>query len=196
MIRLLSDSIDLPTGNMRAFAIDENTALVVSSNGAGGHVGSLIGERGMLVIDLAHANTASIDGEDTFSITGVMASRLSHGDVWDFPSSKLVPASYKVQIKESSSTVPYISTDIFSSSSFEFDAVTSSLISSASSTSYGTTKESNPRFTMRVGKVWSDLDLKDPSVSGLSGIGYGGINPLTGIFETSFANLWISIAAE
>ena len=54
MIKLMADALVLPTGNTKGFAIDENTALVVTPT-QGGHTGSVIGERGVLILDFSRA---------------------------------------------------------------------------------------------------------------------------------------------
>ena len=91
MIKLMADSLSLPSGHTRAFAIDENTALVVlpketgGGGGGGGHYGTLIGERGALVLDFQKVKiSGKTDNTSVYSIYGVKASRMSSGDSWDF----------------------------------------------------------------------------------------------------------------
>ena len=88
----MADSLSLPSGHTRAFAIDENTALVVlpketgGGGGGGGHYGTIIGERGVLVLDFQKVKISGKTDNNTsvYSIYGVKASRLSSGDSWDF----------------------------------------------------------------------------------------------------------------
>lgn len=186
MIRLMTDSVDIPSGSTRAFAVDENTALVVTT-GVDGDVGELIGERGMLIIDISEAVVDrqtnlqhASNGGQFYPIYNVKTTKLTHGDIYDFSSMKLIPSVYKQLLKESTSD-PYVSHDIFNQGSFEYDSVVSSLLSSSSEMSYGTTKEDAPTYTVELQKV------KDRTKA------FGGIDPATGIFEISYEDLFVSI---
>jgi len=188
MIRLLADSYDLPSGHTRAFAIDENTALVVTPDGSGGDVGDLIGARGALVLDMSGASFSGSRPQDGsfYPVYNVKATRLSHGDQWDFSKMKLIPAPYKVLLKETNADV-YVSSDIFSGDSFEFDQVTTSLLMSTAASSYGITKQSQPAYSLQVSK--NSPDGSDTATAK----GYGGTDPVTGEFEVSFENLHLNV---
>ena len=81
----------LTTAALRAFAIDENTALVVTGTWAG-RTASVIGERGVLVLD---ASAAALKPSDTVRISHVRAMRISEGDSLDLSTLTLTPASFK-----------------------------------------------------------------------------------------------------
>lgn len=84
----------LTTAALRAFAIDENTALVVTGPWAS-RTASVIGERGVLVLD---ASAAALAPSDTVRISRVRAMRISEGDSLDLSTLALTPASFKTTI--------------------------------------------------------------------------------------------------
>ena len=211
MIKLMADTRTHPVGSTRAFGIDENTALVVT--GPWSHrVGEVIGERGVYVFDTAHS-VLPMSTTDTSSVTsslfGIRTHRLSVGDRIDLNTLAVSPASYKrAMAGRETSEVAKTSTNVFGEGTFEFDTIATSLFSSKSHSTVGLTMEASPQYSVVLDKTWSTcMQSASATVSGTSldamGLsagantiaqGFDGVNPNTGLYAYSYADLCINIS--
>ena len=202
MIELLVDTFSYPSGDTRAFGIDENTAMVVSGPW-GGRQGKVLGERGVLIMDISTASIEDSVNSDKSTkresvsmfhtrIDGVSISRMSSGDLIDLSTLVITPAEYKRPMTDRESDHPVkISEDIFSDSTFQFDLIAQSLFSSTATMTYGLTVETKPaQLIVSIGKYWN----ASTSLSQLRASGFDGIDPDSGIYAYSYVNMWLSIA--
>lgn len=158
MIRLLSDTKNLPKGTARGFGVDENTALVVTHLGTPQAVGSVIGTGGVTFFDLTSSfvDTSQRD----FSIRDVYLAYLTHGDEYKFDSNDVSFAVNKMPIKgRENYDRALTSNDVFygknasSTRKPEFVRVAASIFDSRLDVaSYGVTYERNPRFRVDMSK--------------------------------------------
>lgn len=186
LVQLLSDTSSLPTGHNRAFGIDENTALVVT--GPWGHrVGTVIGERGVVVFDVASAVLSSGD------IQGVWSARLSEGDVIDLATLSVTFAAFKKSMAGREADIePESSHDIFRDDAFEVDRIAKSLFESTARSTSGHTAQSNPRFVVDLNKEWKGAD---GSVV-LTAVAADGVNPATGIYAFSYSGIQLDFIRQ
>lgn len=200
MIKLMADTHSHPVGSTRAFGIDENTALVVTGPWSQ-RVGEVIGERGVYIFNTAETVlpvTLPDGASSTETLIGVRTHRLSVGDRIDLTTLAVVPASYKTPLsgRETSETAK-ASADIFGAGSFEFDAIATSLFTSTARFTSGVTAETGPQFEVHLDKSWSacmGVDAAMPVSAVQDARGFDGINPATGLYAYSYADLCINIA--
>eukprot|EP01032_Pedospumella_encystans_P007544 gene7544-9041_t len=190
LIQLLVDSSDVTRGAMRAFGVDENTALVVTGPW-NARSATVLGQRGAWIFssqDAAHSDL-------TATTTGVSVSRISNGDVLDLNSYQITPAAYKSALVQSA-TVAATSSNIFGEEVFELDRIALSLLqSSVSAVTQGTTKQSSPQVVVKLGKHWRDA-LENSSNNNKQAQGFGGTDPSTGLFAYCFSDLWLSMSVQ
>ncbi len=192
VIQMLVDTAAFPSGYHRAFGVDENTALVVT--GDWNHrVGTVIGERGMLVMDVSFASKSPAKSGDHFDINGVWLARLSEGDVIDLNSLRVVPAAFKTSLSGRETSEPAAqSKDIFAENIFEFDRVTQSLVTSKDIVTSGTTLQTKPlQFQVDIGKVWP-AGVNGPKRQAEA---FDGVDPATGVYAFTYVGLWADIRA-
>lgn len=84
----------LTTASLRAFAIDENTALVVTGPWSA-RTASVIGQRGVLILD---TSAAALNPSADVRISRVRATRISEGDSLDLSTLALTPADFKTSM--------------------------------------------------------------------------------------------------
>mmetsp|Transcript_31908 Transcript_31908/g.45932 ORF Transcript_31908/g.45932 Transcript_31908/m.45932 type:complete len:432 (-) Transcript_31908:363-1658(-) len=192
MIRLMTDSRTLPTGSLRAFGVDENTALVVTGPWLQ-RSASVIGERGVLMLDATDAeqplSTSSYNNNNNIvpALVKLRATRLSVGDSLDLSSWQLTPASFKVAMAGRETPLPpATSQDVFAEGSFEFDSLTRSLLLSTSQSTQGVSKETSPQAVLTVSKA-------PASGAANTAQGFDGINPTTGLYAYTYSELWVSV---
>lgn len=184
LLRLLSDSVSLPSGNIRAFGVDENTALVVTGPWSG-RTGKIIGERGVMIFDIA---SSTIIKDSSWSIADVEVSHLTRGDTIDLLAFSKHPADYKTSLRgRESNEHAEISENIFQHDTFEFNKVATSLFNSLDYETYGETLQNNPKFVVAMSKVWDDSRQCE---------GYDGTDPDTGIYSISYIGMRVSISAK
>ena len=100
----------LTTASLRAFAIDENTALVVTGPWSG-RTASVIGQRGVLVLD---TSAAALYPSTDVRISRVRAMRISEGDSLDLSTLALIPANFKASMSgRETDDKPKTSTNVF-----------------------------------------------------------------------------------
>lgn len=176
LVQLILDSLSLPAGYTRAFGVDENTALIVTGPW-GNRIGSVIGERGVLVFDAAYA-TVTHEG-----IFGVWNARLSEGDTIDLNNLNVGFALFKrLMAPREEDTPPESSKDIFRVGTFEIDRMSQSLFESTSRRTEGSTLQTNPRFEVHLNKDWDD-DFIDAAVAA------DGVDPKTSVYAFSYSGL-------
>ena len=197
LLRLLMDTRGYPTGSRVAFGVDENTALVVTGGEGGSREGRVIGERGVMMIDITHASV-SADG-NYWGMRDVSISHLTSGDVLHLATYTVTPAGYKSPMslsEQEREVVP--SYDIFASDGgvsgprpvvhssapavpapalFEFDRVARELFESTATNTTSFTREQSPvQYKVYMGK-------------GSASAGYSGVDPSTNAASFSYSNL-------
>lgn len=199
LIQLLLDSRSFPAGSLRAYGVDENTALVVTGDWAN-RIGTVIGQRGVSIYDITESNTESSIGsisavtyKETFA--DVRATRLSDGDFIDFNSMKVQFAAYKTRMQTREKVSPVaISEDIFNEGGFEFDGIARSLFQSTEDRTYGRTAEVDPKLIMVLSKDKRTVPSKESKTRTFSrAAGFDGFNPSTGAYAYSYSDLWIAV---
>lgn len=181
LIQLLIDSSGLPTGSTLGFGIDENTALIITGDWTH-RTGSVIGQRGVLVLDISEANNNNNNG--TIDYQNIKAMRLSTGDSLDFNFMKLVPADYKTNMKlEESSDDVATTNNVFEEDTFQFDLITKSLFKTKALSTYGLSNETNPQIFVTISKT--DFSA-----------GYDGVDPVTGLYAYSYEGMRIDVNSK
>lgn len=187
MIRLLADSLSFPTGSPVAFGIDENTALVVTGKGEY-RTGKVIGQRGVVLMDISSANISQINGQ--WAIENVLVSHLTSGDTIRLPTLEVTPAAFKVSLAgRETSKHASSSRDIFASEEtnspdvFQFNEVAESLFNSHDTTTKGYTAEQRPLYVVKMSKS-------------AESVGMDGADPATGLYWFSYYKMQVNIFAE
>ena len=86
---------------------------------------SVIGQRGVLVIDISQA---TISDANVVNYNNIQAMRLSIGDKLDLNTFELFPASFKTNMKYNATSDAVLTTDdVFAEDTFQFDVITNSL---------------------------------------------------------------------
>ncbi|MFF0410544.1 cyanophycinase [Kitasatospora sp. NPDC004745] len=144
MVRLAAD-----TGHNRAFGIDEDTALVVTSPGTAAETSTVVGTNGVSILDLRTAVVSTRNGY--WSADNVKWSYLTSGDTYD-PAS-WTTASTKPAYAPATGTVGTRWSDVFSSPKpntahpYRMVEMATELVNSGrSTTQYGISYESGPTF--------------------------------------------------
>jgi cyanophycinase len=194
LISLAMDSTSNPLSSLFAYGVDENTALVITGSW-GNRQGTVIGERGVFIINLAKASLLPPTSDHPLrEYHDVLISRLSTGDVLTFtgPSSGQGYGSVKIASFKSSllsrekDSLPISSKNIFGEYLFEFDDVLQSLITSTASSASGVTKEHSPQYQVVIEKV------KEGGAEGDMGCvsqTFDGTDPSTGKYEWTYTCL-------
>jgi cyanophycinase len=182
MLELMIDTRSTPVGSTRAFGIDENTAMVVTGPFSA-RKADIIGERGVLVLDISRASVAA----EAKAISGVVFHRLSVGDSIDLNSLAVTPAADKQAMAgRETSDVAKTSSNVFAYDTFELDAIAQSLLSSRATATYGVTKETKPQFKVTLSKT------RDGDAS-LLAKGYDGVHPTYGTYTYTYTDMSVSI---
>ncbi|MFJ9523053.1 cyanophycinase [Kitasatospora sp. NPDC101801] len=144
MVRLAAD-----TGHNRAFGIDEDTALVVTAPGTAAESSTVVGTNGVSVLDLRTSVVSTHSGY--WSADNVKWSYLTSGDTYN-PAS-WTTTSTKPSHAPTTGTVGTRWTDVFSSPKpntahpYQMVKMATELVNAGrSTTQYGISYESNPRF--------------------------------------------------
>lgn len=95
LIRLTWDTRTLARGTTHAFGVDQNTALVVTGIGSADPVGEVIGEAGVLHVNVTGARAGSSSSGD-FSLHNTFVSYLTQNDKYHFVTGKIDWAPWKV----------------------------------------------------------------------------------------------------
>jgi cyanophycinase len=203
LVSLAMDTMSHPLSSVYAYGVDENTALVITGSW-GNRKGTVIGERGVFIANLAKASLIG-QGEENVSreYHDVIISRLSTGDVLSFSAggssashsdddsygSVEIP-SFKSSLAAREKDVPPASSqNIFGEYLFEFDTVLQSFITSTASSAVGFSKEQSPELMVEFQKVKSgELDEV-----GCSSQAYDGTDPSTGKYEWTYTCLKMKI---
>lgn len=146
-VRLAAD-----TGERRVFGLDPNTALVVDAAGTARERLSVIGQRGISVVDLGGARERT-DADGNWGISGVRWTWLTRGDRYDPRRDRITPAADTSALARADRDVAFSTTDVFSSlrgdsSGFELVSLAKDLVGTTRPSASGTTLEDDPRFTV------------------------------------------------
>lgn len=208
LLRLLSDTMGYPSGNKMAFGVDENTALVItyesepvssSCPSAAVHssytrpVGRIIGQRGVVVIDVRDAIVLTEGGH--WGIENVRMSHLTAQDKIDLLSYAMTPAAYKTPLAGNEHyEFATTSNNIFEEGTFAFNSVATSLFNSRMQNStFGLTESlKTPRFIVKMGKF---SEYEADQGSDIQGYGFEGTDPNSGEYSISYINLHVSVSA-
>lgn len=180
LVKLLVDSALLPAGHTRAYGVDENTALVVTGPWQK-RVGTIIGERGVVVFD---TSKAVVDGQD---ISNIWNARLTEKDSIDLNSLEVTFAPFKsLMAGREVDLSPKASLDIFREGTFEVDGVSLSLFQSTHRGVESVTLQKSPQFRVEMRK---DAAMEE----GAQAVAADGVNPLTGIYYFSYQGLTLNM---
>lgn len=187
LLRLLSDTRMLPMGSQYAFGVDENTALVVSGDW-NDRIGTIIGERGVMLFDITRAAVdVNMNNSTNWSIFGAHLSHMTRGDVIRFATYDITAAAYKRPIPQEEQTAhAETSLDIFEEDTFEFNRIAVSLYNSVDQDTYGLTRVTR--------KDASDLKQYNVTMHRCDSIGYSGTDPVTNISSTSYTNMCVDMS--
>jgi cyanophycinase len=198
LVSLAMDTMSHPLSSVYAFGVDENTALVIT--GAwGNRQGTVIGERGVFIANLAKASLIRQEEESEYH--DILISRLSTGDVLSFSGSSsstsvgssygsIEFASFKSSLANREQNVsPVSSNNIFGEYLFEFDTLLQSFVTSTASSASGFSKEQSPELMVEFQKV----KAAENDEVGCSSQAYDGTDPSTGKYEWSYACLKMKI---
>eukprot|EP01106_Pelomyxa_sp_JSP_P003485 TRINITY_DN1522_c0_g1_i1.p1 TRINITY_DN1522_c0_g1~~TRINITY_DN1522_c0_g1_i1.p1 ORF type:complete len:171 (-),score=74.22 TRINITY_DN1522_c0_g1_i1:192-704(-) len=138
---------------VRAYGVDENTALVVTATNATA-TAAVVGTGGVLVADLASATIAT---SPSWSARGVVTAYATDGDAVDLVTGAVTFAATKVPLEgREHTTTASTSDDIFSYklSSEEYVRVATSLFDASQSTSTtGNSYQSKPTYQVAFSKM-------------------------------------------
>lgn len=152
---LAMDTISNPLSSLYAYGIDENTALVITGPW-NQRQGTIIGERGMFIIDLTSATLEQTNDGLYQEYHNILISRVSHDDIiqWSTTSPTITIPSYKTSLtNREQDIIPNESKDIFGEYNYEFDNLLYSLITSTATSTNGYTLHSSPQFKVKVQKI-------------------------------------------
>ncbi|KAH3786890.1 cyanophycinase-like [Dreissena polymorpha] len=184
MIRLLADTRMLGKGTNRAIGVDENTALVVTHADTNQSSGLVIGDAGVTLIDLTHAQ---IHPSKHFNISGVYVTYLTKGDVIRLTDQTVTFASTKTPMRgHERNDAVFQSNDVFAKADIplkpEFVRIaTSTFDARRGRTTHGFSKETGPRFRVEM------------SASANDAVGFVERNASFATDITSYKNLRVSI---
>eukprot|EP00095_Tigriopus_kingsejongensis_P000431 maker-scaffold171_size289870-snap-gene-1.37 protein:Tk00431 transcript:maker-scaffold171_size289870-snap-gene-1.37-mRNA-1 annotation:"hypothetical protein CAPTEDRAFT_193384" len=189
MIRLLSDTKDIPMGTNNGAGIDENTAFIVTSDLNGqNRRAEVLGENGVFLVDVGSSHVQEIN--DVWTIDTVYADFLEEGDIFDLEAWSLIDvAAYKSDlVGQEAWAEAETSTDIFYGNREDPDLppvltrVATSLFDARADSTWGKTGEKRPQFQLNF-------------IKGQYSVGYGGVHPSSGQFGVSYQDLIIDIVA-
>ncbi|MGL5819581.1 MAG: cyanophycinase [Phycicoccus sp.] len=140
------------TGERRVFGLDPDTALVVDAAGTAHEQLSVLGERGVSVVDLADARVRT-DADGRWGIRGVRWSWLTSGDRYDPRRERVVPARDTRLLTRVDRPVEVRTGDVFGSlrgdsPGFELVSLARDLVATTRRSASGTTLEDDPRFVV------------------------------------------------
>lgn len=195
LVALAMDTISHPLSSVYAYGVDENTALVITGSW-GNRKGTVIGERGVFIANLAQA--ALINDEKNREYHDVIISRLSTGDSISFSGSATTDSYGSIAIAGFKSSlvnrerdiIPVPSKNIFGEYLFEFDTLLQSFITSTATSTYGLTKEQSPQLMVEFQKVSLNDNYGCVSQS------FDGTDPTTGKYEWTYTCLKMNIVPK
>ncbi|MGL5851472.1 MAG: cyanophycinase [Phycicoccus sp.] len=140
------------TGERRVFGLDPDTALVVDAAGTAHERLSVIGERGVSVMDLTDARVR-IDAAGRWGVRGVRWSWLTRGDRYDPRQDRVIPARATRPLAGVDRDVEVRTGDVFGSlrgdsPGFELVSLARDLVATTRQSASGTTLEDDPRFVV------------------------------------------------
>ncbi|EWT02078.1 cyanophycinase [Intrasporangium oryzae NRRL B-24470] len=170
-IRLAAD-----TGNRRVFGLDPNTALVVDHAGTASEELSVIGQRGISVLDLAAART-STDAAGRWAIDGVRWTWLTRGDRYDPRHDRTTAAGDTAYLSPVDRPVAVETDDVFSSlrgtsPGYELIGLARDIVATTQSSASGTTLEHDPQFTVTLTRA---ADTSARTRDGSTAVAFSGL---------------------
>ena len=152
-------------------------------------VGEVIGQRGVMLMDISHAESGMETGGDSWSIQNVSVSHMTAHDQIYFSDYTIHPAAFKtlmttreVDEKVTVSRNIFAKEEVEGEDAFQFNSIALSLFSSASKTTYGLTHEKSPLYQVDMTK-------------GTYSEGYDGIDPDTGLYSFSYYQMMVDMHA-
>ncbi|SCE92893.1 cyanophycinase [Micromonospora mirobrigensis] len=169
-LRLAAD-----TGHDRVYGVGEDTALIVTGAGTATESARVVGSNGVSILDLRSAEVGQVGGH--WSIDGVRWSYLTDGDGYDPVRWQVTKAPDSAPVVPQERAVASPTTDVFGSYALR-DAALDLAGAGRSTTTTGTTAETDPRFVVGLTEG-----------AGFRAYAAGGATP------TSFTDLTLSVQA-